>query len=230
MVIKKKIWPEYFDRVVAGQKNFELRLGDFVVAEGDTLILEEWDPKTKQYSGRTVETTVTGVLKTNDVSFWPPQDIARYGYQIIQIAPKTAYPRGLEVVTSSLMRRADGRFLLVQQPKWSGKWTLPGGHVAAGERILDAAVREAAEETGLALRPVAILTSGEMIGSPDFQRPAHFIYFTCVCDVVGGALHPDRRELSDVRWVTAEEALAMDLGETFSEVVRKYIEWLKPGR
>lgn len=227
MVIKKKIWPAYFERVVAGQKKFELRLGDFAAAEGDTLILEEWDPQTKQYSGRTVETTVTGVLKTKDVSFWPPEEIERHGYQVIQIAPKTAFPRGIEVVASAIMRRPDGRFLLVRQPKWSGKWTLPGGHVEPGERILDAAVREAAEETGLQLRPVVLLTFGELVGSKDFQRPAHFIYFNGVCDVVGGELRLDARELSDSRWVTPEEAMAMDLGETFPEVISKYVAWAR---
>ncbi len=227
MVVKKKIWPGYFARVVAGQKKFELRLGDFAIGEGDTLVLEEWDPQSKRYSGRSVEPTVTGVLTPKEISFWSAEDVERYGYQIIQIAPKTAFSRGIEVVTSAIMRRPDGRFLLVRQPKWSGKWTLPGGHVEAGERILDAAVREAAEETGLRLRPVAVLTSGELIGSKDFKRPSHFIYFTCICDVVGGELKLDARELSDSRWVTPEEALAMDLAETFPEVVRKYIEWIK---
>ena len=32
-----------------GKKKFELRLGDFEVEEGDVLVLEEWDPKTKEY-------------------------------------------------------------------------------------------------------------------------------------------------------------------------------------
>ncbi len=226
MVVKKKIWPAYFERVVTGQKKFELRLGDFAIGEGDTLVLEEWDLRTKRYSGRSVETTVTGVLKTTEVSFWPVEEVERHGYQIIQIAPKTAFPHGIEVVTAAIMRRPDGRFLLVRQPKWSGKWTLAGGHVEPGERVLDAAVREAAEETGLRLRPVAILTSGELIGSKDYHRPAHFIYFTCVCDVVGGEFKLDARELADSRWVTPEEALAMDLAESFPEVVQKYIEWV----
>lgn len=38
--IKKKIWPEYFDAVASGKKKYELRLDDFVVKEGDTLVLE----------------------------------------------------------------------------------------------------------------------------------------------------------------------------------------------
>ena len=61
-IIKKKIPPEYFDIVNSGKKNFELRVAEFEVKEGDTIILEEWDPKTKQYTGRTIEREAGYVL------------------------------------------------------------------------------------------------------------------------------------------------------------------------
>jgi len=54
-VIKKKTWPELFGEIVAGRKTFDLRINDFEIADGDTLVLEEWDPKTKLYTGRTIE-------------------------------------------------------------------------------------------------------------------------------------------------------------------------------
>lgn len=63
--IKKKIWPEYFEAVLSGKKKCELRLNDFEINEGDTLILEEWNPKTKEYTGRSIEKKVTYVLKFN---------------------------------------------------------------------------------------------------------------------------------------------------------------------
>ena len=63
MIIKKKIWPEYFPLVQSEKKKFELRVNDFDVNEGDTLILEEWDPKTKEYTGRKIEKKVGYVLK-----------------------------------------------------------------------------------------------------------------------------------------------------------------------
>ena len=53
-VIKKKIWPEFFELVESGKKKFELRLNDFDIEEGDVLVLEEWDPKTKEYTGRKI--------------------------------------------------------------------------------------------------------------------------------------------------------------------------------
>jgi hypothetical protein len=60
-----------------------LRLADFKCKEGDILVLEEWDPKTKKYTGRVLEKKVTFVLKTKDIKFWPEKDVEKYGYQII---------------------------------------------------------------------------------------------------------------------------------------------------
>ncbi len=47
MIVKKKIWPEFYDLIKSGKKKFELRVADFDVKEGNTLVLEEWDPKMK---------------------------------------------------------------------------------------------------------------------------------------------------------------------------------------
>ncbi|MBI2626317.1 MAG: DUF3850 domain-containing protein [Candidatus Nealsonbacteria bacterium] len=85
-IIKKKIWPGYFDAVASGRKKFELRLNDFDVEEGDTLILEEWDPETKDYTGRKVEKKATYVGKFKiDKLFWPEDQIREKGIQIISL-------------------------------------------------------------------------------------------------------------------------------------------------
>lgn len=47
MIIRKKIWPEFFEAVKSGKKRFEVRLADFKIKEGDKLVLEEWDQKQK---------------------------------------------------------------------------------------------------------------------------------------------------------------------------------------
>ncbi len=62
-IIKKKIWPEYFKLVKSGKKKFELRVADFKLKEGDILILEEWDPKKKEYTGRIIRKKVRFILK-----------------------------------------------------------------------------------------------------------------------------------------------------------------------
>ena len=79
-VIHKKVWKEYFEKIIAGKKKFELRLADFEVGEGDTLVLEEWNKDKKEYTGRKIETTATYVIKTKDVPFWSKEDVDKYGF------------------------------------------------------------------------------------------------------------------------------------------------------
>ena len=86
--IEKKIWPEYFKKIIEGKKTFELRLNDFEINEGDRLILKEWDPESKNYTGRELEKTVgyVGKWKINELTkFWPKEDIDNKGIQVISI-------------------------------------------------------------------------------------------------------------------------------------------------
>ena len=83
MRIEKKIRPEFFDKISSGEKKFELRLADWECKSGDILVLREWDPDKKDYTGRTMEKEVTYVLKTKDLKFFTPEDVEKYGWQII---------------------------------------------------------------------------------------------------------------------------------------------------
>ncbi len=83
MKIEKKIWPKFFQKILDGDKTFEVRLADFECNPEDILVLREWNPKTKDYTGRALEKEVTYILKTKDVKFWPKKEIEKYGFQII---------------------------------------------------------------------------------------------------------------------------------------------------
>ncbi len=87
-IIRKKVWPEFFEMIKSGKKKLELRLADFKINEGDTLILEEWDKDKKEYTGRKIEVLATYILKTKDLKFWLKEEIDNYGYQIIQFEKK----------------------------------------------------------------------------------------------------------------------------------------------
>ncbi len=87
-IIKKKLWKEYFEQVASGKKKYELRLNDFDVNEGDVLLLEEWDKDKKEYTGRTIEKTVTQInkFKLDDLYvFWSEKEIKEKGIQIISM-------------------------------------------------------------------------------------------------------------------------------------------------
>ena len=83
-VIKKKTWPELFELVKAGKKNFDMRAADFDIQEGDTLVLEEWDPKKQEYTGRTIEKEVKYVLRFGLDDFGQKQAIEENGLYVIQ--------------------------------------------------------------------------------------------------------------------------------------------------
>jgi ribosomal protein S17 len=81
--IEKKVWPEYFKKILSGKKKFEVRLNDFSCQEGDVLVLREWDPQTQEYSGRSIEKEVVYIARTKNMTFWTKEEIDKYGYQII---------------------------------------------------------------------------------------------------------------------------------------------------
>lgn len=83
-IIKKKIWPQNFKLVKANKKKFELRLADFKIKAGDILILEEWDPKVKQYTGRKLRKKVKFVFKFRLNDFGQAKEIKKQGLYVVQ--------------------------------------------------------------------------------------------------------------------------------------------------
>ena len=47
-----KSWPEMFELIESGRKTFELRKNDRDYKADDVIVLQEWEPNTKAYSGR----------------------------------------------------------------------------------------------------------------------------------------------------------------------------------
>jgi hypothetical protein len=82
-VVTKKAWPELFQAVLDGNKKFDLRLADVDIKEGDILLLEEYNPETKEYTGRKIEKKANFVMKTRDLKFWTKEEVDKYGYVVI---------------------------------------------------------------------------------------------------------------------------------------------------
>lgn len=62
MIHDLKIWTEQFELVNRGLKTFELRKNDRDYQVDDTLLLREWDPVTKTYTGRECKRLITHML------------------------------------------------------------------------------------------------------------------------------------------------------------------------
>ncbi len=85
MKIEKKILPEFYKLIENGSKTFELRLADWECHPGDVLVLKEWNPELKSYTGREISKEVGYVLKTKDVHLFPDEDVEKFGYQVISL-------------------------------------------------------------------------------------------------------------------------------------------------
>ncbi len=69
---------------------------------------------------------------------------------------------------------------------FEGQWALPGGFVEVGETIYEAAVREAAEETGLA---VEISRLVGVYSEADRDPRGHNVSVAFLASVLGGQMH-----------------------------------------
>jgi nucleoside triphosphatase len=116
-----------------------------------------------------------------------------------------------------------GEVLLLQSHKWPGAYVVPGGHVELGERIEEAAVREAKEETGLDIYDLEFITFQQFIYDPAFWKQRHFIFFdfaakTDSTDVVLN------NEAQEYIWIEPKEALGLELDAYTRTSIEAYLK------
>ena len=77
-------------------------------------------------------------------------------------------------ITADAVIIENGKILLIKRKgePFKGGWALPGGHVEYGERVEDAMVREAKEETGLDVEPDKIVG---VYSDPERDPRGHYI-------------------------------------------------------
>ena len=82
MVHELKTWSRYFNLVKSGEKPFELRKNDRGFLAGHELLLREYNPQTKTYSGQTLRRKITFVLKGSEAELFG----LKPGYCILGLA------------------------------------------------------------------------------------------------------------------------------------------------
>ncbi len=94
--IHKKISPEYFEKILSGEKTFEYRVNDFDCQSGDILVLDEYEytqgqgtTEGRRSTGRSIRKKVGYVAKTVDFDWLNRPDVKadleKYGAQIISL-------------------------------------------------------------------------------------------------------------------------------------------------
>jgi 8-oxo-dGTP diphosphatase len=117
----------------------------------------------------------------------------------------------------------EGRALLVRRASepLKGEWSIPGGLVELGEKLIDAVKREVHEETGLQVEPGEVLELFDSIWRDAEGRcQYHYVLVDYLCRVTGGELNA-ASDVSEVRWATEAELPTFSLRPATEAVIRK---------
>jgi 8-oxo-dGTP diphosphatase len=120
----------------------------------------------------------------------------------------------------------DNRILLVRRgrPPGEGEWSIPGGLVKTGETLKRAVVREAREETGLSVEPLALVELVERIFLDDQGRTRHhYVLADYLCRAIGGILQAGS-DVTEAEWVQRSELDRYGLAPVTLEVILKSLD------
>lgn len=115
-----------------------------------------------------------------------------------------------------------GELLLLQSHKWPGVYVVPGGHIELGERIEEAVVREAKEETGLDIYSLDFINFQQFIYDPAFWKHNHYILF----DFAAKTDHTEvvlNDEAQNYIWIGMKEALDLQLDPYTRASIEAYL-------
>lgn len=90
--------------------------------------------------------------------------------------------------------------ILLEKRADNGMWGLPGGAVEPGESVLDTALRETKEETGLVIRVTGLLgvysePLGRIVTYPDNGDVAHLVDILLMAEIISGELTLSKESL-----------------------------------
>jgi mutator protein MutT len=117
----------------------------------------------------------------------------------------------------------DGRALVVRRATepLRGQWSIPGGMLELGEKLREGIVREVKEETGLVVEVFDVLDVFDSIfPDSDGRTQYHYVLIDFLGRPIGGELCAGS-DVSEAKWVTAEEAGTLKMKAATVEVIRK---------
>jgi ADP-ribose pyrophosphatase len=136
--------------------------------------------------------------------------------------PRRKYPSAPLIGVGAVAIR-NGKILVVKRAfePGAGKWSIPGGLVELGETLSEACAREMKEETGVEIDVLELINVFDMIDRDESGRIKwHYVLVDFLVKPVGGSERANP-EVTDMRWVTHEEAKTMDLTMTARRAIEE---------
>lgn len=133
--------------------------------------------------------------------------------------PEQQFP---EPTTGVFIFNTQGELLLLRSHKWPGRYVVPGGHVELGERLEEAAVREAKEETGLEVSNLEFINFQQFIYDPAFWKRRHFLFFDYAAHTESTEVKLNEEAESHI-WVEPQAALDLELDQYTRTSLQTYL-------
>jgi ADP-ribose pyrophosphatase YjhB (NUDIX family) len=120
----------------------------------------------------------------------------------------------------------EGKLVLIKrgvEPR-KGKWSIPGGAVELGEKVRDAVVREAEEESGLKVEIVTnrpLDTVDNIIEDENKRLQYHYVLLQFITHPKSGTLNPGGDAL-EAKWVLFSEVETYDLTDSFRSFFKEH--------
>jgi phosphoglycolate phosphatase-like HAD superfamily hydrolase/ADP-ribose pyrophosphatase YjhB (NUDIX family) len=141
---------------------------------------------------------------------------------LVKMMEKRKSERPIATV-GALIHDGQGKLLMIRTHKWSDLWGIPGGKIERGETCDAALIREIREETALEISGIQFVMVQESIFSPTFIRPEHFILLNYLAKANSHDVTLND-EAEEFRWVTIEEAFALELNTATIQLLNRVIE------
>jgi ADP-ribose pyrophosphatase YjhB (NUDIX family) len=118
-----------------------------------------------------------------------------------------------------------GELLMVKE-KSDGRWSMPGGWADIGYTAAEVAVKEAAEETGYAVKPRKLLA---VLDKKNYPHPAQaeYVYKHFIeCEIIGGAM-TEAHDITEVAFFPRNNIPPLSEIRLVKEQVELMFEFLK---
>ena len=112
----------------------------------------------------------------------------------------------------------DNKVILIKRLNnpFKDHWAIPGGFVEYGEKVEDAAVREAKEETGLDIELTKLVG---VYSNPDRDPRGHTVTVAFLSKIIGGTLKSDS-DAKDAKFIDISELKNMKLAFDHNEILK----------